>query len=57
MRGNSVSGNNYTPAGDVACGLLFFEAGGVRQQSNALFTNERNLCNFGRGGGNPASPS
>jgi hypothetical protein len=57
VRGNTVSGNYYTPASDIACGLLFFEAGGVRQQSNTLFANERNLCNFGRGGGNPASPN
>ena len=54
IRGNTVSGNDYTPSSDVACGLLFFEANGVKQQANSLFANERNLCNFGRGGGNPS---
>ena len=51
VRGNTVSGNSYTGP-DVACGLLFFEADGVKQQANTLFANERDLCNFGRGGGN-----
>ncbi len=51
IRGNTVSGNSYTGP-DVACGLLFFEADGVRQQANTLFANERDVCNFGRGGGN-----
>jgi uncharacterized protein len=51
VRGNTVSGNSYTGP-DVACGLLFFEADGVRQQANTLFANERDVCNFGRGGGN-----
>jgi uncharacterized protein len=51
IRGNSVSGNFYTGP-DVACGLLFFEAEGVKQQANTLFANERDVCNFGKGGGN-----
>ncbi len=57
IRGNTVSGNYYTPTDTVACGLLFFEATGVKQQANSLFANEVNLCNFGRGGGknNPSS--
>jgi parallel beta-helix repeat protein len=57
IRGNIVSGNYYTPASDTACGLLFYEATGVKQQANTLFANEVNLCNFGRGGGkgNPSS--
>ena len=57
VRGNTVSGNNYTPTSYTACGLLFFEAAGVKQQANSLFANEVNLCNFGRGGGkgNPSS--
>jgi hypothetical protein len=48
----AVSGNWYTPAPVVACGLLFFQAGGVKQSGNNLFSNEVNLCNAGRGGGN-----
>ncbi len=51
VRGNSVSGNNYTPASYVSCGLLFYQAAGVKQQGNTLFNNEVNLCNYGRGGG------
>ena len=51
VKGNTSSGNWYTPASDVACGILFFEAGGVKASSNTLFDNERNQCNFGKGGG------
>jgi hypothetical protein len=51
LRGNTVSGNNYTPASDVACGLLFFQADGVKASNNTLFANERDTCNFGKGGG------
>lgn len=48
VRENAVSGNVYSPEDWVACGLLFFEADGVKQQANTLFTNERNLCKAGR---------
>jgi hypothetical protein len=51
VTGNTVSGNWYTPASYVACGLLFYEANGVKQSGNTLFDNEVNLCNAGRGGG------
>jgi len=51
VSGNTVSGNDYTPQGDVACGLLVYEANGVKQRANVLFANERDFCNFGRGGG------
>ena len=57
VQGNTeVSGNFYTGA-DVACGLLIFDAQGVRQSKNTFFGNERDVCNFGRGGGKvvPAS--
>jgi predicted extracellular nuclease len=50
IRGNTVSGNSYTGP-DLGCGLLFFEADGVKQQDNVLFGNEQDVCNFGRGGG------
>lgn len=55
IRENTVSGNDYTPATYVACGLLFYQATGVKQKSNVLFDNEKNICNFGRGGGNPSA--
>jgi hypothetical protein len=51
VKGNTVTGNWYTPKSYVACGLLFYAAGGVKQQANSLSNNEVNLCNAGRGGG------
>jgi hypothetical protein len=51
LTGNSVSGHFYTPATVTACGLLFYQAGGVKQSANTLFANQTNLCNAGRGGG------
>jgi len=57
VKGNTVGGNFYTPASDVACGILFFPAGGVKASSNTLFANERDMCNFGKGGGKaPPAP-
>ncbi|HUQ84247.1 MAG TPA: right-handed parallel beta-helix repeat-containing protein [Gemmatimonadaceae bacterium] len=47
---NSASGNNYTGP-DVACGLLLFEADGVKSSKNTFANNERDNCNFGKGGG------
>ena len=49
VKGNTVSGNWYTPTSKTACGLIFYKAVGVKQQSNNLFGNETNLCNGGRG--------
>ena len=51
VRGNTVSGNDYTPKSYVACGLLIYQADGVRGSSNTYFGNERDVCNFGKGGG------
>jgi hypothetical protein len=55
VTGNTVSGNWYTaPVGQLeydACGILLYQAAGVRQSKNTLFGNEKNLCNAGRGGG------
>jgi hypothetical protein len=51
VKGNTVSGNWYTGPTYTACGLLFDQAGGVKQQANTLFGNQTNLCNGGRGGG------
>jgi hypothetical protein len=51
VRGDTVSGNWYTPAGTTACGLLLYQAAGVKTQMNSLFANETNLCNVSRGGG------
>jgi hypothetical protein len=51
VRNNVVSGNDYTPETFVACGLLYLDADGVRANHNTLFDNERDVCHFGRGGG------
>lgn len=48
---NQVSGNDYTPKSFVSCGLLMFDADGVRASQNHYANNERNVCVFGRGGG------
>lgn len=52
VSGNSVSGNDYTPASWLACGVLYYDATGVRAFRNHYANNERNVCNFGKGGGN-----
>jgi hypothetical protein len=53
VTGNEVSDNYYTPKSYTACGLLFYQAAGVKQSSNTFSGNEINICNAGRGGGNP----
>ena len=45
------SGTTSTPAPTAACGLLLFEADGVKQKRNMFSGNEQDVCNFGRGGG------
>lgn len=52
VRENIVSDHDYTPEAFTSCGILLFQAGGVKVQQNTYFDNETNLCNFGRGGGN-----
>jgi len=51
VRGNEISGNDYTPKDTVSCGLLFFDADGGRAAENHFRNNERNQCNVGKGGG------
>jgi hypothetical protein len=51
VQGNTASGNDYTPASYVACGILYYQADGVRASQNTVLANERDLCNFGKGGG------
>lgn len=49
---NAVSGNWYGGAADaISCGLLVFDANGVRQRTNDLSANQVDFCNAGRGGG------
>jgi hypothetical protein len=58
VKHNSASLNNYTPTSFVACGFLIYQAKGVSASNNTFFNNERNQCNFGKGGGTfkPATP-
>ena len=51
VQDNVTAGNDYTPKSFVARGLLMFEADGVRAAGNHYMDNERNVCVFGRGGG------
>lgn len=52
VRENVVSDHDYTPATFTSCGILLFQASGVKVQQNTYFDNETNMCNFGKGGGN-----
>jgi hypothetical protein len=52
VTGNTVTNNWYTGPTVTACGLLFYQAAGVKQSGNILSGNQTNLCNAGRGGGN-----
>ena len=60
VTGNTVTGNDYTPAKVTACGLLIYKAGGVSaskpgisfiKAENSITGNETDICNFGKGGG------
>ena len=48
--GNTIADNWYTGP-DTACGLLLYQADGVKQRRNTFSGNEQDLCNVGRGGG------
>jgi hypothetical protein len=52
VTGNIVSNNWYTGPTYTACGLLFYQAAGVKQSANVFSGNQTNVCNAGRGGGN-----
>jgi hypothetical protein len=51
VRGNTITGNDYTPASWQACGLLLFQADGVKVSNNSISNNEKDMCNYGKGGG------
>ena len=48
---NTISNNFYIPTTNVACGLLIYQANGVKLGNNTFSGNEKNLCNISRGGG------
>jgi hypothetical protein len=48
---NTISDNYYAPKSWQACGLLIAETDGVRiGKGNVFLDNEKNLCNYSRGG-------
>jgi hypothetical protein len=57
VSGNTISANDYVPTDFVACGLLFFRAGGGlgRTKSNTFIANEQDICTAGVGP-SPNSP-
>jgi len=57
VSGNTISAHDYVPTDFVACGLLFFRAGGGlgRAKSNTFVANEQNICTAGAGP-SPHSP-
>lgn len=48
---NTASNNYYTGATYVSCGVLLYKAGGVKLTSTTYVGNQKNLCNYGKGGG------
>jgi len=52
VSGNSIYNNDYTPKSYISCGLLLYQASGVRTGTNLYRGDESNMCNFGKGGGN-----
>ena len=48
---NNISNNYYTPPDFVACGILYFSAGGGigQTKTNTYFNNEQNVCTAGAG--------
>jgi len=57
VSGNSISMHDYDPPDFVACGLLFFQAGGGlgRAKNNTFAMNEQDICTAGVGP-SPNSP-
>jgi hypothetical protein len=52
VRSNTVSRNYYAPETTEACGILLYRADGVKASANTLFANQKDMCNYGKGGGN-----
>ena len=51
VAGNTIGSNFYTPKTYVACGVLIYQADGVKLGKNTFSGNEKDLCNISRGGG------
>src|SRR5204862_7297719 len=57
VSGNTISNHDYVPQDFVACGMLFFRAGGGigRARDNTFLANEQDICTAGVGP-SPHSP-
>jgi hypothetical protein len=55
VQGDLMAENYYSGGTWTACGLLMYQASGVRTGKNAFSGNQKDVCNYGRGGG--SSPS
>jgi hypothetical protein len=44
VKRNTVSGHDYTPTDNEACGLLFYQAASYTQKMNKLSSNEVDVC-------------
>jgi hypothetical protein len=54
---STIRDNDYTPKSFVACGLLWFDANGLNDDTNVYLNNERDKCGFnGRGGSYEGAP-
>ena len=58
VTGNTIMNHFYIPTDFVACGALFFKAGGGpgRAQDNTFVGNEGNICNVSGAIGSAHSP-
>ena len=54
---NNIRGNDYAPKDWISCGILMFDADGVRAGKNKYGKNEINFCNFGARNGGQSKPS
>jgi hypothetical protein len=52
VKSNTVSRYYYAPETTEACGILLYRADGVKASANTLFANQKDMCNYGKGGGN-----
>ena len=51
VQSNSVSDNYYTGEYWTSCGVLLYQADGVKVKATKYSGNQENLCNYGKGGG------
>jgi hypothetical protein len=51
VNNNVIRDVYYTPKDVTACGLLIIDSAGVQASGNTYVNDEKNQCNFGKGGG------